>query len=201
MKKILIIGANGFTGRRILDNLSENGACEVFGCSLHSDIRQEGNHTFIRLDINDYPAVETLFDHICPDVVINCSALSVPDYCELHREEAYAVNVSAVENLAHCCEHQRPSLYGRRYTRSAQLLWCDQVSRRAGDSKYLSQLCDCPCGCRIRESLAGPTWQYPATGQEPFGSRAGDSCRLRPIPYADLGGGHCRRSGEAGVFR
>ena len=106
MKKILIIGANGFTWRRILDNLSENGEYEVLGCSLHSDIRQEGNHTFIRLDINDYPAVETLFDHICPDVVINCSALSVPDYCELHREEAYAVNVSAVENLAHCCEHQ-----------------------------------------------------------------------------------------------
>lgn len=41
-----------------------------------------------------------------PDVVINCSALSVPDYCEQHREEAYAINVAAVENLAHCCEQQ-----------------------------------------------------------------------------------------------
>lgn len=106
MKKILVIGANGFVGGRILDNLSENGACEVFGCSLHPDIRPEGNHTFVRLDINDYPAVEALFDHICPDVVVNCSALSVPDYCEHHREEAYAINVSAVENLAYCCEHQ-----------------------------------------------------------------------------------------------
>ena len=100
MKKILVIGANGFVGRRILDNLSENGACEVFGCSLHPDIRPGGNHTSVRLDINDYPAVEALFDHICPDVVVNCSALSVPDYCEQHREEAYAINVSAVENLA-----------------------------------------------------------------------------------------------------
>lgn len=106
MKKILVIGANGFVGRRILDNLSENGACEVFGCSLHPDIRPEGTHTFVRLDINDYPAVEALFDHICPDVVVNCSALSVPDYCEQHREEAYAINVSAVENMAYCCEHQ-----------------------------------------------------------------------------------------------
>ena len=57
-KKILVIGANGFVGRRILDNLSENGACEVFGCSLHPDIRPGGNHTSVRLDINDYPAVE-----------------------------------------------------------------------------------------------------------------------------------------------
>ncbi len=106
MKKILIIGANGFTGRRILDSLSENGACEVVGCSLHPDIRPGGKHTFVRVDINDYPAVEALFDHVCPDVVINCSALSVPDYCEQHHEEAYAINVAAVENLAHCCGHQ-----------------------------------------------------------------------------------------------
>ena len=106
MKKILIIGANGFTGRRILDNLSADDACEVVGYSFHPDIRPEGNHTFVQLDINDYPAVEVLFDHVCPDVVVNCSALSVPDYCEQHREEAYATNVAAVENLAHCCEHQ-----------------------------------------------------------------------------------------------
>ena len=101
MKKILVIGANGFVGRRILDNLSENGACEVFGCVLHLGRRPEGTHTFVRLDINDYPAVEAFFDHICPDVVVNCSALSVPDYCEHHREEAYAINVSAVEDLGY----------------------------------------------------------------------------------------------------
>lgn len=106
MKKILVIGANGFVGRRILDSLSSDGRCETIGCSLHPDIQPEGNHTFVRIDINDYPAVEVLFDHVCPDVVINCSALSVPDYCEQHREEAYAMNVAAVENLAHCCEQQ-----------------------------------------------------------------------------------------------
>ena len=103
MKKILVIGANGFAGRRILDKLSSNGECEVVGCSLHPDIQPGEKHTFVRVDMNDYPAVEVLFDHVCPDVVINCSALSVPDYCEQHREEAYAINVAAVENLAHCC--------------------------------------------------------------------------------------------------
>ncbi|EKN09926.1 SDR family oxidoreductase [Parabacteroides johnsonii] len=106
MKKILVIGANGFAGRRILDKLSSNGECEVVGCSLHPDIQPGEKHTFVRVDMNDYPAVEVLFDHVCPDVVINCSALSVPDYCEQHREEAYATNVAAVENLAHCCEQQ-----------------------------------------------------------------------------------------------
>ena len=77
----------GLSGGRILDNLSENGAWRSIRLFLHPDIRPEGTHTFVRLDINDYPAVEALFDHICPDVVVNCSALSVPDYCEQHREE------------------------------------------------------------------------------------------------------------------
>lgn len=76
MKKILIIGANGFVGRRILDKLSAGEEREVVGCSLHPDIRPEGNHTFACVDINDFPAVEALFEQVCPDVAINCSARS-----------------------------------------------------------------------------------------------------------------------------
>ena len=38
MKNILIIGANGFTGRRILNDLSVNPIYHVTGCSLRDDI-------------------------------------------------------------------------------------------------------------------------------------------------------------------
>lgn len=38
MKKILIIGANGFTGRQILNDLSVHAQYKVTGCSLHPDI-------------------------------------------------------------------------------------------------------------------------------------------------------------------
>lgn len=37
-KKVLVIGANGFTGRRILNDLSRNDEYIVTGCSLHDDI-------------------------------------------------------------------------------------------------------------------------------------------------------------------
>ena len=109
MKKILVIGANGFVGRRILDNLSENGACEVFGCSLHPDIlpKNGGNYHFITTDIRDEAVVKQLFKDVQPDVVINCSALSVPDYCETHHEEAYLTNVTAVSQLAVFCEEYK----------------------------------------------------------------------------------------------
>ena len=41
-KKILVIGANGFTGRRILDDLSRNLSYQTTGCSLHHVIEQAG---------------------------------------------------------------------------------------------------------------------------------------------------------------
>lgn len=102
--RILIIGANGFTGRRMLQHLSFSGKYELTGCSLHKDIQPGDNHQFIRMDINNYPDIAQLISDLRPEVVINSSALSVPDYCELHHAEATATNVLAVENMARCCE-------------------------------------------------------------------------------------------------
>ena len=84
MKNIMIIGANGFTGRQILNDLSSKAQYKVTGCSLHPDIlpKNGGNYHFITTDIRDEAAVKQLFKEVQPDVVINCSALSVPDYCE-----------------------------------------------------------------------------------------------------------------------
>ena len=103
-KKVLIIGANGFTGRRVLDDLSRNIAYRVTGCSLHDDICPgSGDYHFVRTDICDNNALEKLFEAVRPDVVVNTSALSVPDYCETHHEEADAINITAISRLAEYC--------------------------------------------------------------------------------------------------
>ena len=110
-KKIIVIGANGFTGRRILNDLSQNPSYQVTGCSLHEDIcPHSGNYRFIRTDICDSDALKSLFETARPDAVINTSALSVPDYCETHHEEADAVNITAVGHLAKLCQ-----AYGSRF--------------------------------------------------------------------------------------
>lgn len=106
MTNVLIIGANGFTGRRMLDDYSTNPTYNVTGSSLRDDIHPGGNYRFIPTDIRDAAAVDALFAAVHPDVVINTSALSVPDYCETHHEEAFATNVAAVENLANACRKQ-----------------------------------------------------------------------------------------------
>ena len=109
MKKILIIGANGFTGRQILNDLSVHTQYKVTGCSLHPDIlpNDAGKYRFIETDIRNEANIKRLFEEVQPDVVINCSALSVPDYCETHHEEAYLTNVTAVSRLAVFCEEYK----------------------------------------------------------------------------------------------
>ena len=109
-ENILIIGANGFTGRRILNDLSVNPIYHVTGCSLRDDICPGKDYRFVRTDIRDENEVRKLFKECRPDIVINTSALSVPDYCETHHAEAEATNVTAVETIAHVCEQ-----YGSRF--------------------------------------------------------------------------------------
>lgn len=104
-KKVLVIGANGFTGRRILDDLSRCEEYIVTGCSLHNDIAPDsGNYKFISTDICRMAEQGALFREVRPNVVINTAALSVPDYCETHREEAESINATAVGQLAFRCE-------------------------------------------------------------------------------------------------
>ena len=96
--KIIILGANGFIGRRILNRLYPSH--QVLACSLHPDILPEEGYRFETIDMLDYTAMTTLLNDFQPEVIINASALSVVDYCEQHQEEAYAMNVTAVKHLA-----------------------------------------------------------------------------------------------------
>ena len=96
--KIIILGANGFIGRRILNRLYPSH--QVLACSLHPDILPKEGYRFETIDMLDYAAMTTLLNDFQPEVMINASALSVVDYCEQHPEEAYAMNVTAVKHLA-----------------------------------------------------------------------------------------------------
>ena len=52
------------------------------------------------LDIADAAAVDRVFDELAPDVVINCAAFHNLDVCETEPDQAWAVNVRAVRQLA-----------------------------------------------------------------------------------------------------
>ncbi len=56
--------------------------------------------THAELDIADEASVERAFAEIEPDVVFNCAAFHNVDECETAVEQAWAINVLAVRNLA-----------------------------------------------------------------------------------------------------
>lgn len=90
-----------------MNDLSKRSIFHVTGCSLREDILPGKNYRFIQADIRNEEQVKKLFETVRPEVVINTSALSVPDYCETHHEEAWATNTEAVERLTRYCEsHQ-----------------------------------------------------------------------------------------------
>ena len=100
---VLIVGANGFTGRHILNSLIDKEEYRLFGCSLHDDIQPADGYEFLKIDICHEDQLEAAFKWVKPDVVINTSALSVPDYCETHHGEADEINTMAVEHIAQLC--------------------------------------------------------------------------------------------------
>ena len=87
--KIMITGAGGFLGSRLLSFYGEK--YEVRGM------------THRELDVTDSAKTLDAVGHFCPDVLIHCSAVSDVGTCEREPERSFAVNVTGSENLAAAC--------------------------------------------------------------------------------------------------
>jgi dTDP-4-dehydrorhamnose reductase len=75
------------------------------GGQLASDLEEllgEDAHVFshAELDIAENAALDRVFAEVAPDVVVNCAAFHNLDVCEAEPDQAWAVNVRAVRELA-----------------------------------------------------------------------------------------------------
>ena len=114
---ILIIGANGFTGRRILNDLVAREIYNITACSLRNDIQSGDGYQFIRADIRatNITAVEHLaraceqygsrFIHLSTDFVFDGRT----DRLYTEEDEPNPVNYYGItklegeERVAECC--------------------------------------------------------------------------------------------------
>ncbi len=100
MKRILICGSNGLLGQRLSLMLSTQTEYEVLNTSRHrSFVFDHQLFDYTQLDITRKSDVKSLVSSFHPDVMLNAAAVTNVDWCEEHREEAWKVNVSGVENL------------------------------------------------------------------------------------------------------
>jgi dTDP-4-dehydrorhamnose reductase len=101
MKRILICGANGLLGQRLSLMLSTQNDYEVLNTSVERSFVYDKNlFDYNQLDITNRSDVKSLLSSFQPNVILNAAAATNVDWCESNREEAWKINVTAVENLA-----------------------------------------------------------------------------------------------------
>ena len=91
MKKVLVSGAGGFVGARIMTQLADR--YEL--CSFPKGMLAAANETAVQ-------------EHICrtqPDVILHTAAISDTGYSEKHPEESYRANVLLPLWMAQAAKH------------------------------------------------------------------------------------------------
>ena len=107
LKKVLVIGANGFLGTHLLEfrnaeNLSKQNlhlvAADLSNSNLPSDI------PFQIIDITNYYQTYKIISKICPEFIVLTAAMTNVDQCEVNRKLAEKINVTGAQNVVKICK-------------------------------------------------------------------------------------------------
>ncbi|GAA4376458.1 SDR family oxidoreductase [Hymenobacter koreensis] len=103
--RLLITGANGLLGQKLIGLLHQEPDVEVIATSRGSNRLAElyPNLTFAALDVTEAAQVEQVLAQVQPTHVIHTAAMTNVDECELNQDACWLQNVTATENLARTC--------------------------------------------------------------------------------------------------
>lgn len=100
MQKLLVTGASGFLGSNLCQYAQAN--WKVYGTYYNHKIQIPGV-TIAKVDLRNFDALRQLFQDIQPNAVVHSAAASKPNFCQIHPQESYSINVTATLNIAHLC--------------------------------------------------------------------------------------------------
>jgi dTDP-4-dehydrorhamnose reductase len=106
-KKVLVTGANGLLGQKLMGFLRNDTSVEVIGTGKGTSRLPESwadSYTWMELDITDRDQVMRVFSETKPDSVIHTAAMTQVDDCEKDRDGCRILNVEAVRYLIDACE-------------------------------------------------------------------------------------------------
>jgi len=102
--KILITGANGLLGQKLVDQLVQQGKFDVIATGRGPCRLSGSGYTYQVLDIENQQEVDQIVLNLCPDVIIHGAAMTHVDECEKHQEACYRANVLATKYLIAAAE-------------------------------------------------------------------------------------------------
>ncbi len=102
--KILITGANGLLGQKLVEQLVSDGKFEVIATGKGPCRLKSGGFIYQELDITDSDQVDQVINQLAPETIIHSAAMTNVDQCELNQEDCVLVNVKATEYLVKAAE-------------------------------------------------------------------------------------------------
>ena len=105
MKKILVTGANGLLGQKIIYGYKTNQEVQLIAtgrgpCRMND---KEG-YVYEEMNISEKASVVSVIEKHSPDVIINSAAMTNVDECETNKSGCDEANITAVKILASACE-------------------------------------------------------------------------------------------------
>lgn len=104
--KILITGANGLLGQKLISALSNDNSIELLATS-RGECRLSGLPDHIKyqsLEITNQQEVAKVVGEYAPDVIIHTAAMTNVDQCEDEKEACWEINVTATKYLVQAAE-------------------------------------------------------------------------------------------------
>lgn len=104
-EKILITGANGLLGQKLVNLLCTSHKYEIFALSRGKNRNNNTrDYTYYEIDLTDFDKLAQIVNDVNPATIINTAALTKVDACEDNREECDLINVELVRQLVQLSE-------------------------------------------------------------------------------------------------
>ena len=101
MSKVLLTGANGLLGQKLVYAFKSRNDIELLATGIGQNrLIDQVNYSYQSLDITNETEVNQTIKQFSPHVIINCAAMTNVDACELNQKQCWDVNVNGVKHLA-----------------------------------------------------------------------------------------------------
>lgn len=102
--KILITGANGLLGQKLVKQLLNDKDIELLATSRGESRILLKEVAYQSMDVENKGQVKEVIEGFRPDAIIHTAAITNVDTCEQEQESCWKANVTAVENLVSAAE-------------------------------------------------------------------------------------------------